>query len=204
MRTVAIEVFTFYELDEKAREKAREWYRSQLNDDFTIESTMITENMVYTLQQEGFEIEKTNVEWNLSNSQSDFVGLSGKLKEKHFHQLIMDKLDNREKKWYKMLAVDETYIDVSHHFKYHHYYGQQYQVDVECHVDEEQHPVIYKLYTKVEELANQILSDELDRMTKKLEKQGYEEIEFLYSDEHIDDVLDVNGYEFEKDGSHYQ
>ncbi len=203
MRTATVEIFNFNELDEKAKEKAREWYRDGMNEDFTIESAMITDSMKCILIEEKFELDEDGLQWNLSNSQGDYVGLDGKINQLKLHGMIMDRLDAKEKKWYKILAVDSYYIDVSHKVSYHHYYGQQYDVDIDFDLDKEEYPIIFALYEKVHDIADEIIKDEVNELRSKLKLHGYNEIDFFYSDEHIDDVLDVNGYEFEKDGTHY-
>jgi hypothetical protein len=205
MRTVTItkHLFKFDELNEEAKENARKLYRESMYNDFTIETMMITENMEHTLNIEGFESDKNGIEWDLSNSQSDYVGLKGKIETKKLHQMIMDKLDNREKKWYKTLAVDSNYIDVGHNVSYHHYYGQQTSIEVYLNLHESSYPVIFTLYQKIETIAEELVKDEVDRLTRLLKKQGYKEIEWFFSDEHIDDVLTVNEYEFEEGGNHY-
>ena len=54
MRTEEIKIYTFEELDKKAKEKAREWYKDTMRDDFFIESDSITDNMENVLYINGY------------------------------------------------------------------------------------------------------------------------------------------------------
>jgi uncharacterized protein YaaR (DUF327 family) len=115
----------------------------------------------------------------------------------------MEQLTNKERKWYKLLAIDKEYIEIVHEVKYHHYYRQQIDVSVYIRDSAEKYPHIMKLYDKISSFAENIIEKEVDELRGKLKKQGYEQIEYFNSDEYADDCLIHNDYEFQESGEQF-
>ena len=75
MRIEEVKVLQFNELSDTAKERAREWYRNRLNNDFSFESDCIGENFKEALKDAGYCTD--NVEWSLSSCQGDGVNFAG-------------------------------------------------------------------------------------------------------------------------------
>lgn len=68
--TITLTVYTFDELDAKAKDKAREWFRSCWSSNDTY---MITETILESLKAQGCEVVAKSLEWNLDQ---DYRGIA--------------------------------------------------------------------------------------------------------------------------------
>jgi hypothetical protein len=206
MRTVTTEVFKFHELSEQSKEKAREWYRNTLNQDFHFETQMISENLFESAKDKGFELEgKSPVSWDLSNSQRDYVALNGKLSDEKLNELLMNVLSDDEKKVFEFLK-DEKYLFIHHSLEYHHYYGQRVHLEVEIDNDypnELVEDIVESFAHGKQQLFEKVLDGYVCQVCNELKRQGYKEVDYYYSNEYIDDMLTNNDYEFTKEGNHW-
>lgn len=69
MKTIETQVFEYDELDEKAKEKARDWYKD--NDDMPFLSEFIDEKAHELLTAAGFTVHELRMFYSLSYSQGD-------------------------------------------------------------------------------------------------------------------------------------
>lgn len=207
MRTETIEVYKFEELSEEAKKKAREWYKDGMNNDFWIESSMISESMVELAKERGFEFEgKRGVSWDLSYCQGDYVGLQdAELSKEKMHEIVLAKLNDDEKSMFTFLTSN-GYMRVYGKTDYHHYYHQQYNIEVEA-VDypenELTEAIMDTFIERIEEVAEEALKSYVEDFCYELKRGGYEEIDYYYSDEYIDENIINNEYEFTKDGARW-
>jgi hypothetical protein len=199
-------VCQFNELSDEAKEKARERYRNIMYDDFYFECQMITEDMQEQIKESGFTLNERGLEWNLGHTQGDYIGITGKINDDKINELIMNELTNKEKKRYKLLVIDTYAIEITHKVNYHHYYGQQVEVIVEIgNFDDNEikesmlDKFVDDTYCKIEKA----IKDYVDDVCSDLKSYGYREIEYLYSNEIVDEMLRINEYEFTKDGKRW-
>ena len=54
----------------------------------------------------------------------------------------------------------------------------------------------------MEKVAEKVI-DDARKLAYKLEKQGYDSIDYYYSDEYVDDSLIGNDYDFTEDGERF-
>ena len=199
-----MKTYSFTDLSDIAKEVARRWWNE--GNYYEIEAMMITEDMNYILSEE-YDFtsqDKSSVDWSLSNTQGDYVGLNGRFTLKKLHTLVMEHLTEKEKKWYKILAIDSEKIYFSHSVNYHDYYGQQVDFNVDVSFDIDSYPHIVNLYDKIVEVAPKAIKKKVDEIRAKLKTIGYNQFEYYRSDEYVDDCLISNKYEFTKDGEHFE
>ena len=188
--------FTFEQLNDNAKEYARQKYRESR--DYSWECDFVSEDMVHILSENGFELDKNGLSWDLSYSQGDYVGINGKIKEDKLNELMMERLDKRDKKKYKFWLIDTSDIEITQNISHHHYYGQQVDVSVEIN-DEDDYGLIINFSNKIE-CAEEVVEDYVEELIGMLKKQGYEQLSYYNSDEYIDGFFINNDYEFDEDG----
>ena len=188
---------SFNQLGEKEKKYAIEKYRNE--SDLYFETSVINEDMIEKIEEEDFDLEKNGLSWQLSYCQGDYVGISGKIKETKLHELIMEKLDQREKKKYKFWVIDRNYIEISQEISYHHYYRQQIDVNVDYDLDDETN-LIENFSNKLHELAEEIVKNYVNSLCKDLQRQGFKQIEYYNSDEYIESLFIERDYKFNEKG----
>lgn len=188
--------FYFNQLSDKAKDYARQQYQNER--DYGFESELTSEDMIQTLEEMGFKLNNNGLSWQLSCSQGDYVGISGKINNQKLHELIMERLDRRDKKKYKFWAIDKDYIEIEQNIKHNHYYGQTIDITVHCY-DGDDYGLISNLKNKIDEFVEDILSDYVDELCVKLKQQGYEQLKHYDSNEYIDECL--NDFDFDEDGN---
>jgi hypothetical protein len=207
--TKTVTLYTFDELNDKAKEKARDWWRSCRDsqdldcaiDDFEI----ICGLLGIKLKQREFKTiggttrSEPDVSWSLGYSQSDFASFDG------FYQNKADAVQSIR----EYAPQDETLRGIAEGLeaiqkrngghllatiKHHHYYGQQVET---------------KLDDSHEETEGKEVSDEDYKAVKcavrELSAWFYNalrtEDEYQSSDKYIDESLEINDYTFREDGT---
>lgn len=207
MRTETIEIYTFQELSNEAKEKARKWFRNGMHQDFFIESEMISESMVELAKDRGFSFNgKRAVSWQLSYCQGDYVGLhDAELSKEKMHEIVLAKLNEDEKEMFEFL-IDNKYLYLHGKTDYHHYYHQQFNVEVEA-VDypenELTEAIMDAFIERIEEVTEKAFKGYVEDFCYELKRGGYEEIDYYDSDEYVDENIINNDYEFTKDGERW-
>jgi hypothetical protein len=207
MRTETVEVYMFEELSEEAKKKVREWFRNGMYQDFQIEAEMISESMVELAKERGFEFNgKRAVSWDLSYCQGDYVGLhDAELSKEKMNEIVLVKLNDDEKEMFKFL-IDNKYLYLHGKTDYHHYYHQQYNVEVEAvdyHENELTEAIMDNFINKLEEVTEEAVKDYVESFCYELKRGGYKEMDYYSSDEYIDESIINNDYEFTKDGERW-
>jgi hypothetical protein len=197
METVTVETFTFDELSDKAKEVARTWYREVNYDD----SSILQESFEQDLEN-FFFFPMENVYFSLGYCQGDGVAFTGTIdfdalmkwkggepgllkSRKHIRQLI------------RKLHRADVYIygKVTHFGHYYHWNSMNVTIDAESQIG--------VLTPKQEEWVDEIkgaIAELCKELSKKLEKIGYNEIEYQNSDEVVDENIMANEYKFTKEG----
>ncbi len=190
-RTDTYTVYTFDELEDSAKERAREivgtWNQEWENENL---SDMFAEY----LEEQGFPTD--NINYSLSSSQGDGVAFYG--------SVDLDKwlTVNKRKTYYRTLRgydpwakIDKT--SLSNH--YSHAYtmivltdSTGYSYSTNSKVDENRERLLDELQDE--------LAESVQDMSHKLEKLGYEVFEYAYSDEVVRDSCEANDYRFTERG----
>ena len=201
MRTEKIKIYKFEELGEEAKKIAREWYKECMSNDFQVESEIITENLKETATDEMHNmIEDLNVAWSLSNCQGDGVSFTGKIITENVISFLKLCLGRNLSASEAEVAKFIDYIEFTRNNRVN--YVHKYTVDVYLEV---YIPEYYKkdgVNTILDNLGDAIESKRID-LCDKLEAQGNKEIDYLYSDDSVDDNIICNEYEFYGDGTKY-
>ena len=199
MRTEEIKVYTFEELDKKAKEKAREWYKSEMYKDFSVEAEMITENMENVLYTKGYSGAK--VYWELSCRQGDGVCFTwekfGRDKDilTIFNRIYNNNIPKNILRVLPFVKIEFTRTNSSYCHK--NTVRVDYSSTTRSYIDN--CPRVEKV---IDELI-ETLDDDRKNLCNILETQGYDEIDYYYSDEYIDETIICNEYEFYADGTKY-
>jgi hypothetical protein len=204
MRAVVTEVFKFDELSEQSKEVARQWWKDLMSNDFQTEADMITETMTESARAKGIEFNgKNTISWDLSYSQGDYVALNkAELSKETLIKVCMSVLTEDKKAMFKFLT-DNNYLYVTHSIDHHHYYGQQIEVDLEVgyyNENEITETIIDNFIYEVTEKIEKAIKSYVDHVCSELKIYGYREIEYLYSNESVDEMLRINEYEFTEEG----
>lgn len=207
MRTEAVKVFKFEELNEQAKEVARQWWKDLMSNDFQAEADMMIETMCELAKEKGIEFEGKNpISFDLSYGQGDYVGLNKvELKKEKVIEVCLNALHGDAKEMFKFF-MDKEVLHITNTIDYHHYYGQQIEVIVEVeNLDENElkESILDKFvdenYCKIEEA----IKDYVEGVCSELKSYGYREIEHLYSNESVDEMITINEYEFTEDGKRW-
>ena len=206
MRTEEIKIYKFEELGEEAKKIAREWYKECMSNDFRVESEIITEILTETATDEMHNmIKDINIAWSLSNCQGDGVSFTGKIITENITSFLKLCLGR------DLLASE---VEVANFVDYIEFTRDRYEiyvhkntVKVTLEVDVTEYE--YKNHYKKDEINNildkfeEAIESKRIEVCNKLESQGYSEIEYIYSDDSVDDNIICNEYEFYGDGTKY-
>lgn len=189
MRKMTVEVYTFEELSPKAQGRAIEEYRRQTADDPGGDYQMVTDTMVADLQALGLPSE--DLRWRLAHTQGDGVAFYGPVDLDAY--LTANKLQG---KYAGLRDEDGDLVAVNIRKVGSHLDDHYNTMDVEVTPEADLTAAQDKL---VEELEDH-LSEQIKEVSGKLEHSGYEQLEYLNSDEVISDILIDNDYEFYESG----
>ena len=202
-------VYQFDELDEKAKERAREWYR-QGNWDDNFWSECVIDDAKEIGTHMGMDID--NIYFSGFWSQGDGACFEGtwrasdvkvdKLKEyapqdKELHRIV-DGLAELAKEY------PDGYFKVTHRGHYSHSGCTSFDVELPCEQEEEleyNSPEYKLLQVKLgedEDALIELARDYMDWIYRTLEKEW----EYLNADAQVDESIRANEYEFLKDGTY--
>lgn len=200
-------VFSFTELNEEAKKEAVEQYRSRYSDRLFDECDCEMLKEYFEEELHGLGYEDMKVYFSLSYCQGDGVAFEGELIE--INKVAKRLLNEKEWALYEKLIEDNGVwgkIRLTNHGYYH---WNSMDVEIESDIDnfydweiEEIGQELYKAYIDLlKDLQNYMNSDIKD-ISKRLEKEGYEDIEYKESDEYIIETLENNDHiEFYEDGT---
>ena len=191
MRTIRTKVYQFNELNDEAKQVAIENYR---NNNHEVEFDAFRESCIEQAIDTGFEY--ISLQYSLGYSQGD--GLSFGAKNcTIIEKLILEVLGTGKEKTANLLS-ENIYFSL-HANNGHYTYASK--SDIDFYFD---FPTTLQNTDNLDKLAEKVL-DKLQTiymdLCKKLEKQGYSEIEYQNSDEYISENLISNEYEFTKEGN---
>lgn len=193
-RSHTIELYTFEELDPRAKERARDWYRQVSAGDSDV-SDLITEDFAQQLSDLGYPTK--DIRWSLSYSQGDGVAFYGECDGDKLIKRYNLEGSNKSPSWaeaYENWA--EAYIKLTRLGSHYDHYNTM-GVEVELWFTGDANEQVRQ--AAEEELA-QWVQDDVKAVSRKLEAGGYEIIEAYSSDEYIDENIIINEYEFYANG----
>lgn len=193
MRTIRTKVYKFDELSESAKQTAIEAERNSEN---SIELEFFNEGAIEQIEEVGF-YDDVKLQYSLSNSQGDGLSFScGNIKESVLLSFFAEILGKNKEKTAKIL-INNCSFECTGNRGNHYCYASKSDVDytledyghhdtINCNI------VVSKVLEKIEDLYMKLCKD--------LEKQGYAEIEYQYSDEYITETLTENDFEYLENG----
>jgi hypothetical protein len=183
MRRVELKIYSFNELSDKAKEKARDWYRS-LQDSSDFQSTQ--DKIIGVALLCGF-MEGTEVAWSVGYCQSDHATLEGRWSAKRVNvepikqEFPKDALLRQIVKQFAQLAWRSPALSfVTSH---------RHIVD---QIEEPAHSTAYKDSFAAVQSLNTWAYDQLRQQA-----------DWLHSEECVDETIVANDYEFTEDGKFY-
>jgi len=203
-RTIEKTVFTYSELSEAAKEKARNWYRDDGGDNFRFAAEFVLEDAENMARVMGIEIahEKhgAKIYYSGFSSQGDgasFVGsyryakgASKKIREKapqdaELHR-IADQLQNIQSRHFYRIGATMSQGAGSNHYSHSHTMA----VDVFDRQDD-------KDFSDCEDELSQLMRDFADWIYSQLEK----EYDWINEDAQVEENIIANDYEFDEEGN---
>lgn len=196
MRTASVNVYQFGELSDKAKEKAREWYRGCIDSsDFEGAKEVITTAAVMC----GFQ-PKVNLWWGVGYCQSDFARIEAKWRAE---DVKADELRKESPQDQRLGQIAEQFAEIAKLFpKAYATTKERYVVDDdEFDPDEE-----LSSDDKTEALkseARQSLRVAIQSFNQWAYDTLRKESDYLHSDEYVDETIEANEYEFTEDGERW-
>ena len=195
MRTEMVDIYTFDELDEKAKDTAREWFRTDYPDYNWWEP--IYYDFIVKVEKYGIELEENDIRFSGFYSQGDGASFV-------CDDVDLDKFLSytgiKIKHGLKKIFIDNTQLFIGRTSS-HYCHENTVQVNVcyqdigDYRIDKYLNDIAENICGKLEELKNNLCND----LYKDLESCYYD----LLSDDSIDDNIICNEYEFYKDGTKY-
>lgn len=203
MREVTFELFTFDELSEEAKKKAVEEYLAKYGDELfgPYEVATLSDYFIGRLARYGYE--DMEVFWSLGHSQGDGMRFEGEMVDEDTIHVAKRLLEEEDfKKYAKIveeLGMVIQIVGTTH--QYYHYNTMAVNFDLDKGVcwdhfdDYEYERVLDRLYEKIKL--------DIIEISEELEAEGYEHIDYHYTEENVKNVLSINEWEFYEDGSIY-
>lgn len=199
MRTHTVELFSITELDEEAQEKAVDYLRE--HDYFGVENEHIEERFKSMLEEYGLPTD--NIEFSLGHRQGDGVAFYGNMDTDDIVKMLY-KVDARDflpyganwrryRPFVQWHGLSATIQRNSHGNHYSHY--NTMDVYVEREREYTQQPT--RLAGKE---VWDLIKENVVKVSKELEKLGYEMIDEYQKKEWIIEQAEANEMEFRKDG----
>lgn len=197
MRTIEVKLYTFEELSPEAQVKAIKKEREHAYEN--LELYMFNEDAEMQIEEAGFENPKLS--YSLSYSQGD--GLSFKADRYTKLTEIFIKILGEGKEKTAQLLADNCTQNLTGN-RGHYCYAKRDQIDL--YLENHTSSINVVNTNNIDTVVNKaltILEDIYMDLCRKLEKQGYSEIEYLTSEECAKETLIINEVEFTENGSIY-
>jgi hypothetical protein len=195
----------YSELSPEAKERAREWWRECERNDFDVQA--ITEMLQNDLEYEyGIYAECSDISWDFGYCQGDGVDFKAHIDiDKmaahgvpgcEYFSYAAQKL---KALWEQMQIIEAMSFS-------------EYSIDWTIRISEHGHATVeYRTYRDQDEGEDRLctmLAQEMEKVLesiykdacKRLEKIGYDDIEYRDSDEYIDEEIEANDYKFDEEG----
>lgn len=213
MRTIEVNLYNFNELDESAKNKAREWYRNNLE----FEPEFVIDDFVKIAEIIGIEFDyqsvplmgggtrkKPKIWYSGFYSQGDGACFEGtysyksdaceKVREYASKDLelarIADKLNETQTKYNNKITAS-----ITHHGRNSH----EHSVTIDCSLDENGNELQKEMDSNDEDIVCELMRDLMRWLYDRLEA----EYQYQNSNEVIDENIIANEYEFTENGDRY-
>lgn len=214
MRTKTIEVFQYAELSDKAKAKARDWYREASAGgtdfaEFTIDDFVKIAGFcgwsVNQRSQRCINIQtkketvrtEPDISWSLGYMQSDFAAFDGSWQASDVNAAALKQHAPQDADLHKLVdrfaAVAARYPEASGTVRYHHYYGVQFETDGDFDADDALTVTERNDWKEATRALNRWLYDSLRA-----------ECDYQNSDEAVAETIEANEYEFDADGDRFR
>lgn len=199
MRTIEKTVYLFTELSDRAKESARDWWRSCENE-LSCFAECVLEDAVNIGDILGIDLNTPNIFYSGFSSQGDGACFEGTYKyKKGALSTLVKNIGATSKGDIELLRICKELQEVQKRYFYqltatmthsgHYYHSGCMRVSVDCGDDRET--------SKGEDEITQLMREFADYIYDQLE-QSYD---FTMSDENVDENITINGYEFSESGA---
>lgn len=194
MRTIRTKVYQFEELNKEAKQTAIETERNTKE----IILDWWNYDAIEQIETVGF-IDDIKLQYSLSCSQGDGLSFSCKSIEKSILKSFFAEILGKNKE--KTIETIMEYCSFSCTGNSGNHYCYASKSDIRYEFDDyyANHPQIHSIVAKVEEK----IEDLYMTLCKDLEKEGYAEIEYQYTDEYIIEDFENNEVEFLANGKRF-
>lgn len=200
MRTKTIKIYTFDELDKKAKEKAREWWRTN-TDFYTCDTEM--ENTIKRIVK---CIYNASYDWSIggqgdyiaiTNISEDVLALSSGRAMAWLENNFLSNCNRHQQKYSEKQKkiINRSKLEWKDWKEFCNFTGMAY----DCYLDD-----AYKEWiNSIRKGTNDSIEDFFNTLCNTLLKAWQEERKYEDSNGYIDEMLMANEYEFYKDGTKY-
>ena len=216
MREINYKIFTIDELTEENKKNAIENYRNRyfeyLFDD--VDAEIMIEDFLNDMEENGFDIDNKKIYYSLSNCQGDGLCIVGDITNND----IINILKKENETLISFVKFIDMFGNINHNSNYYYHYNTM-NFNFENDVDyignatminflNEEKNFLNKVTEKnveniVDELINninEIVENYFKELAKEYEIEGYENIEYHYTEEYIYDICLNNDFEFLENG----
>jgi hypothetical protein len=191
IRTIIDTVYTFDELDDDTQQKVIEKFAQQNMEWY--EASDLTDQFEQVLEEYGFPHEDIN--WSLSWSQGDGVAFYGTFDIYKYLRVT------KQRTKFNVLLKPDIYIDARFvRSSYANFYSHENTMITHVEAEHSQRELTALEVNTVERLKDQVIEDK-ERMSRRLERMGYDEFRYISSEEYIKEQIEANAYEFTWEGS---
>lgn len=200
-REVTITLYLYDELEAKAKEKAKNWWKSCWDEN---DNRQITEMFEYELGEAGYPT--GDISWSLSYCQGDGMAFYTMKDNADLKRIWLRRISRGwpradRRALYcllKTFEVDLTLSITRNAFGNHYSHYNTMRVLLESSYQPE-HTAFAMLLEKLEK----DIADDVRSLSKALAAKGYAEIEHMQSDESVASAMEANEYTFTKDGTRH-
>lgn len=193
MRTIRTKVYLFNELSKDAQQKAIEQVRNRKE----VCLDFFNDDAVSKIEEVGFYGD-VQLQYSLSYCQGDGLSFSCKgIEETVLFSFFAEVLGAGKEKTAKVIMDNCYFVNTGNDG--HYCFASKSDIDYYLESYKAEYKNVNEVVGKVLEKIENLYID----LCKELEKQGYDEIEYQYSDEEIIEDIIANEYEFLKDGTRY-
>ena len=205
-----IKVFSFTELTEGAKKRAVEQFRGKYSDRLfdEVDCEILSEWFTERLSELGYE--DMGVFWSLSHCQCDGMRFEGELSQENLIEIAKRLMTDEELELFNEFIHNFSIWGKVEGTTHHYYHYNTMRLTIESDFDdmskeeyeEEYDDEFYELFKVLLEDFYKDIKEDIKETSKRLEREGYEHIEYHSTDEYIIDLLENNEHiEFYEDGT---
>lgn len=195
MKTITkqIDLYTYNELNEEAKEKVKQWYLEGLDADF------FTSVCIYELYDEGFKNSDLKLQFSLSCCQGDGLNIYGNLYLDEALEVLKDNFNDKEYKRLSFYLKSVPAYEMPSNNKYDYCVAEY--IDASEMIEE-----YNEGYRKIDHILinrfNSLLIKYFTEKCSQFEKEGYKYF-YEVSEEDLQEFCNDNDYWFTESGEVY-